>query len=828
MRAVRRSSLKPNKHPSWSSRRTNLTAAVVPIGEGKNFSPMPHVRTTMGNKWMPFGDIVKSTSDKETILSKAVVNDLFKNVGLDVTEFANLGQHKEFGFRNLYIGVGTDLGSVLLLTTCRRWLLETKEPIKLQPLMVKLNFIKGHSAVENVVLEYLRTRSISVRIISPSSYDFAQIESAFPERTIVWESLTTESEEVKLLIKWILYSSTKTQERHPFGGSILLGTNLDSQLQKIAKFMSPYDRELNRCRYPHELWDMSMEPATPQLPLIDTCNADWKIGLIKFHKPLVTLKSEILVETAIRNGMKGLVTLLSKPPPVSSRLQNNQIRMMLDVVTDCHIRIRGARKIACDFIKKSCRLDYRLGWCTISTKDISTLPEEALRIVVSAVVAFCSNKSDVDWLKTPPDSVIKVIDYLTHKCKLPPKPIVAIPGTSVSLVYGVPYNPVLSIEQRVFSFIATPEEELPSVEFSDWKCKSDRHTHVPTKAFSNAQYGRWYCQLFTTEELKNTVESQNTTFYVTRLRGLDDPWWGQVINANSFLAYLKTEIHDPELASNTQIERPTRPDAKMLLDIPIILSGKKGLAPPSEDDEEVPEACHLEVVGCPPFGYWASLLRNHVWQRTTQVLHRSPAYLLKPQWLLDFLPPPGMLGPLFVPASRQVQQQLKSSMYLRKTKEFAALPEELSSEQYKRIKTHVINNITNVDKSVQKEKNYTHDAFASSTKLLRSQGRLNDPKEEVAEEESFSDNETAIWEDEAISSPPSVPRHVEQPMESIPEIKRLSAAWNSVKPDKCDLHITRPIRSPRRSSALTREGPWKLQTEHGQLFGGSVKPGVEN
>eukprot|EP01060_Flectonema_neradi_P000992 TRINITY_DN10586_c0_g3_i1.p1 TRINITY_DN10586_c0_g3~~TRINITY_DN10586_c0_g3_i1.p1 ORF type:complete len:845 (+),score=141.91 TRINITY_DN10586_c0_g3_i1:45-2537(+) len=820
-----------SKSLKWVSRRTNLTPGVVPIGEGKNLAPMPHVRSTIGHRWLSFNDLVKLRSDGDATITTRIVTEMLEKSGLNVSEFSNLGNHKEHGIRSLYVGLGTDLSSAVLLAACHRWALETKEPLKIQPLMIKLNFIEGHSAIQNVVIDYMRSRSIAVRIVGPSESDFEQVESSFPDRTINWSELTVESEEVKLLVKWMLYSVVKIQERHPFGAHILIGTDLDRHLQKIAAFVTPTDRVRN----PNELWGMSMEPATPQLPVIDTCNADWKIGQVKFHKPFLALNSTMVAESATRIGMKSLTKLLSQPPPVSSRLQEHEIATMLDVVSDCHIRVRGMRKIAVDFIKKSCRLDYRLGWCTISVRELAVLPEEAAQLVVAALVAFCSDKFHVDWLKTPPESVSKVIGYLTHKERLPPTPVMDIEGTNVSLVYGVPYNPTLSIEQEVFSFIPTPKEgNVPAVEFPPWETKPDRHKHPPTKCFSKVQYGRWLCQIFTTEELKDKGEKQLLTYYVTRLRPLDDPWWEQVCNAESFIAYLKTEIHQPELASNTQVEKPTRPDKSMLLDIPVILAGRRGLAPPSDDDEPIPEATHLEVVGCPPFGYWAPLLRHHTWQRSTLRVHRCPATLLKPQWLLDFLPSPGMLGPLFIPISRQVQHQLKASTFLRKKKEFSVLPDELTPEQYKRIKTYVVSNVMKSEKGDQQEKGYIDDVFARSKTLLERQGRLTDIQSEVSDDEEAGGSgfETPIWE--ADDTPDSkeneqlIQEHKHSQQEEVlPKAKKLAQAWMSVSPDNVKLpKVAKP--NSKASTSFTRPGPWNLHPRPGDHLINKIPPGVEN
>ena len=650
--------------------------ASVQIGEHGAPRPLPQVKSTIGQDWVPYHQLVENRSGAKSVDAE-VFREMLDKAGLSLNSFATESR-RDFGQRSLYVALGNDLPSAVLLASAQNWVEVTRPGVVLKPMQVRLP-LPGWFGVQNVVREFWKERGLTVLDLYPKPADYEQVASVYPE-PIDWDTVGHKDPRVSLLVRWVLFRTVRLQERHPYGASILLGTNLDRNLQRIADALVPNDAPLGRNRRAGELWDLSMEPTTFQLPVVDTVHADWKTGHVTCHRPLLALTIAQIENTAGIYLLDKLAPLLSKPPPVYLRLAKDQSRELLQLAKRCHVRTRAMRKVAQEFIQKSCRLDYKMGWSTLNARAVADLPEDALLLVIAALVGFSSNVAGEDWLKNPPDSIRELVPIVKQVSqKLPASPVLRIKGTNAALVYNTPYEPVLSADVDVFSFVASPDAFPEAIELRDWSSKSDSHPHPPTKCFTGTTYGRWLVQLFTTPERRQKNEDSGRTFWVTHLREYDDPWWGQVSNGARFTTYLKRETHDAALQDGSS---PSRPAPLLLRDVPLVLSGTAGLAGPTEDGEDVPEgASHLQVVACPPFGFWAAQMRNHVWQGVSPVVNKAPGHIqrlhvclavharrpphththtapLPLQWLVEFLPKPGLLGPLFVPIDRQVAQHV--------------------------------------------------------------------------------------------------------------------------------------------------------------------------
>eukprot|EP01063_Lacrimia_lanifica_P009181 TRINITY_DN16204_c0_g1_i1.p1 TRINITY_DN16204_c0_g1~~TRINITY_DN16204_c0_g1_i1.p1 ORF type:complete len:836 (+),score=222.51 TRINITY_DN16204_c0_g1_i1:52-2559(+) len=766
--------------------------AVVPLGEGAHPKPMPLVKSTLGHRWFPYHEMVKMRQGEATV-NAAMFKEMLEKAGLNTDVFAEVSG-KQFGPRTLYVALGTDVGSVTLLALAQKWAAQERAPLKLKALMVLGPCSEEEKQNRQIVVRYFKSRGADVRAVTPTDEDIAQVEAWYGE-SFEWRGLTPDDERVAMLRRWVLYSRIKLAERHPFGAHVLFGTNLDRNLQRIADRMVPDDAipadgSAVRPQPPSALWDLSLEESTFQIPLYDTANADWKVGQVKCHRPFLAFSNAQLERTAQFFEGDKLRPLLTTPPPVSARLDDVQVSEMLKLAKRCHVRTRAMRRLAAEFISRNCRLDYKLGWSTLNRAEVDSIPEEALLLVVTALVAFSSSQCRSDWLKTPPEAVHDLLDLVLCRSDLPASPVHEIPGTGVALVFEDPYDPVLSSDASVFAFVPSPTEEdrCPTLKFPAWASKTRSHPHPPTKCFTGTTFGRWLVQLYTTEERRQQHTLEGRCFYVTHLRHPDDPWWQQVSNAHRFLRHLRSQIHDPALHAHGH---PSRPSHLILRDIPLILMGTEGLAGPSDPDEEVPtEASHLFAVACPPFGYWAPQFRNHVFQGGVPHIYKAPGYILKPQWLLDFLPVPGLLGPMFVPISRQVQIQIRAAEHLsgkmKSAKTEVAFDTGLmSEEQYKRVKVAAVNQVMLAEGDPADID--TAGVYKGAYDTLKGKGLLQksqDPELLTSREAGFVEDED-LWGGveaaglaETVNTPPSEPSNV--------ALSDFAKSWSNVKRTRRD------------------------------------------
>eukprot|EP01061_Rhynchopus_euleeides_P034463 TRINITY_DN58280_c0_g1_i1.p2 TRINITY_DN58280_c0_g1~~TRINITY_DN58280_c0_g1_i1.p2 ORF type:complete len:842 (+),score=283.47 TRINITY_DN58280_c0_g1_i1:98-2527(+) len=691
----------------------------------------------MGHAWVPYSQLVTNRED-ERMVNLEVFREMLEKSGFDVHRFAEEAS-TDIAKRNLYIGVGTDLPSVTLLACVQDWVERTRPGVNIVPLQIRLP-CPGMLEIQNVVREFFEDRGVHIRTITAYPEDVDQVNSVFPDHPLRFDSgASPDDPRIRLLRQWTLYHRIKLQEKHPFGAKVLLGTNLDRNLQRIADHLvpeNPLDAAglVGGVRRPGELWDLSIEPTPPQLPVLDTANADWKIGSVVRHRPFLALPVHQIEETAKVFGIDKIAPILSSPPPIYSRLDKVQSMEMLKLVKRCHVRCRAMRKTAMEFIKSNCRLDYKMGWSTLNRAAAKELPDEALQIVVSALAGFSSPTAVSDWIKRPTPALQALLPLIRGSDHLPPSPIVPIEGTDVSMLFGTPYEQKLSVDTEVMSFVCTPRSLPETQEFPEWVEKSDRHPHPPTKCITGTQFGRWLVQLFCSPERREMAEAERRVFYVTRLRTASDSWYRQFTNGHRFQAFLKSEIHDSEMHFKGH---PTRPSELLMRDIPLVAVGTQGLAGPSEDGEEVPEfAAPLTIVACPPFGFWTSQMRGHVWQGGKPVISKAAGHILKQQWLLDFLPPPGLLGPLFLPVSKQVSNQVRIAEKIADQTKTRAMfnTGRMSEEQYKRVKATVVSNLMNQSGEASPDK-----VFKSVHDGLKKKGTLRIPSTEP--ETHMIDNE---------------------------------------------------------------------------------------
>ena len=611
--------------------------AIVPIGENNAPKPLPHVESTLGQQWIPYNKLVEKRAGSRLDLS--VFQEMLDKAGFRFHKFAEESS-SEMGNRNLYIAVGPDIQSATLLACAQDWVERTRPGITLTPIQIRLP-IPGVPRIQNVIKDFFEERGVSIKNIAVHEEDLAQVETVFPD-PIDFEKVSLDDPRIKMLVRWVVYHRVKIQEKHPFGAAVLWGTNLDRNLQKIADFLVP-EEELEvksvatpdgmRPRKVGELWDLSLEPTPSQLPMFDTANADWKQGVVMNHRPFLALRIETILKAAEIFKLDKLAPILGKPPPIYSRLDPHQSAELLKLVKKCHVRTRALRRTAAEFVRSNCRLDYKLGWCTMNRAAAKELPAETLQVVLSALVGFTHNKPSADWIKSPPESILALIPLIKGTGdNLPSKKVTRLEGTAVSVILGEPYETEgkVSSDFGVVTFVCTPDEEEEEVEeFPEFASKTESHPHPPTKCMTGTQFGRWLVQLFCSDERRVSIDERNRVFYVTRLRDFkeDAEWYRQFTNGPRFVKSISGDVHSTEMHFSGH---PTRPSPWMLKDIPLIVAGNKGLAGPTTSGEPVPDIpSHLTIVACPPFGFWSGQLRGHVWQGGRPEIHKAAGHILK-------------------------------------------------------------------------------------------------------------------------------------------------------------------------------------------------------
>eukprot|EP01062_Namystynia_karyoxenos_P028586 TRINITY_DN21639_c0_g1_i1.p1 TRINITY_DN21639_c0_g1~~TRINITY_DN21639_c0_g1_i1.p1 ORF type:complete len:989 (+),score=271.42 TRINITY_DN21639_c0_g1_i1:80-2968(+) len=697
----------------------------VKVGRQRPAKGLPDVKTTTGQRWLAYDDLVERHKHFPTI-TPAFFTELLRRSGVDPNTYA-AAEADRHGPRHLYVAVGPDLGSVVLLLSAHMWLQTHKAGMRLVPTMALAPADTASQEMVPVFQQLLAERQLELMTVPATEEDLALVRGdADPQAPLT-------AEQQRLLRWWLVYRAVRMRERHPLGSAVLAGTPLDRNLQKVADALCPDDAvsapEAPERVSVQRLWGMQLGAAELGLPVLDTATADWKTGSITLHRPFLTVTVAQLARTLSEvHSLGELDRLLQRPPPVAARLSRFHTAQFLDAVRSCDLVVRSQRDAAREFVRTKVRLDYRLPWATMDPAAFRALPAPVAQIALSAVCAFVSGDADTsDWFRQPPPGVPAVAALMQGKA-LPEGPVTTVEGTGAAVVWGTPYEPRLGVSPPCFSVVRQPRSPRPADLFPPWLAKTEAHTHVMTRCATELLFGRWLVRLYTSVERARAIKDRGTVFWCTRLRPWEDEkWWRQFANGEEFARYLHRQTHDSKLAGGVD---PTRPCALMLQDVPLVVSGVEGLAGPSDEGEEPPPgAGHLSVAACPPFGFWSPQLKGHVWLGGGNPVHRAAGFCIRPHWLGEFLPAPGLLGPLFVPLSQQIRMQTSSAAFIAQGRSRQAAPSGWDpdmlpdAEAYDRLKASVLARVQRRD-SAEVGPTKVDQLFSSSVTSLAAKGAL--------------------------------------------------------------------------------------------------------
>eukprot|EP00756_Hemistasia_phaeocysticola_P043476 Hpha_TRINITY_DN17051_c0_g1::TRINITY_DN17051_c0_g1_i1::g.166221::m.166221 len=733
--AMKRGAVRPPR-VSW---RSNTGAAAlqntaVQVGRERPWTPLPAVTTVAGQLWHTYEDLVDLHSRSSKIPVDQLAEMLLRS-GLDLSNYApqELDRH---GPRALYIAVGADLPSVGLALLVQKWLSQFKSGVRLEPVMAASD--PDACEVMPVVKALLRERQLPLTVVHPTEED----------QELLAAGGATGKEAERALKWWLVYRTVRMNERHPLGTSILAGTTLDRNLQRIADRLCPDEEvpeEEPRPRLATELWDLSLGAKHLELPILDTARADWKHGQVTLHRPFLTVRAQQVRSSLLKDfGAERLAPLLTQPPPVHKRLSRHHSSQFLDVVRRSDVVVGARREAARDFVASKARLDYRLPWATFDPQSFRELDKDAAELALAALCGFVGGEPSCEnWLTLPSRAIKEMAGVLRGEGNFPSRAVMPVPGTGVAVVWGTPYTPALTATPTCYSVIRHPESAADTLRFPEWLVKGEAHKHVPTQASTEILFGRWLVRLYTSAERAEAARNRGTVLWCTRLRDPDDKeWWGQFVDGANFARYIKAQTDDRALADGSN---PTRPSKLMLADVPLIVAGTEGMAGPSGPGKKPPPAAgHLRIVGCPPFGFWSPRMPGNVWYKAPPVVFRVKAFCLRPMWVGDFLPEAGLLGPLFVPLSQQVKAQLHSADWIARGRAAAgsdndALSNLPSSEAYDRVKARVVQRVMRQDVDAIKADD-TSRLFASTVQGL-TKGQALQPMDEQEFESTLDEGD---------------------------------------------------------------------------------------
>eukprot|EP00755_Sulcionema_specki_P012217 Sspe_Gene.50833::Locus_28254_Transcript_1_1_Confidence_1.000_Length_2471::g.50833::m.50833 len=671
--------------------RRGVATAVVKIGK-TIAQPLPSVKTLIGHQYVPYETLVKRVTPLAR--SEGVTSRLIADL-LDKTHF----NPEDYCYtpktirRPLFVGVGTDLSSVTLALVVQRWLATTRFPIRVRPLIVKLPGDRAMLEFLPALQKLLETFDLSPRIVIPTLTDALNVAAPhanLPEGqewldSFARHNLSPSHYLTKRLRWWVLYKAIKEVEPS-FTTALLAGTTLDRNLQKIAAALDPDPPLQPRLSLPFELEGLSIQSSPLQLPVLDTVSTNHHFGRIKVHRPFLPIDGEGVERTLEKLEVTSVQKVLQSTPPVFRRLAPLHSEQMLRLVRQCHTITRHVKRVASEFVSASCKVDYRLGWATIDSHAFRKLDINAARMVVGALAAFASGESHENWLARPGEGIKHIVDVMQGTVdSLPTSPIVPIDGTGADLVFGTPYHPALSATPHTFSILPGKSLRAPPItRFSEFIPQ----TYIHERCAASAVMGRVVVNIFVHTKVAKVLESQKAVFWCMPLRHPDDPWWEQVTNGKEFTKQLRKTIHsDQDSPSN-----PTKPTWNLLRFSPLVLEGRPDGPPPSAEGDPIPPPTHLKVVACPQLSLWSpGVFPQRVWKPGSRLLNRVTVFLLRPQWVNDFLPAPGLVGPIFLPPSQQLRHLTGSYISAKDRATRRLHPDlDLDPAQYDKIKASVV------------------------------------------------------------------------------------------------------------------------------------------